>query len=121
MKTRIPVARPDHQGLADALRRRVLEEPAETSPSLRQAVAVSAAGGPAAPPPYEALARQIGESACRVTDPQVASTVEAVGSEKAAFEVIFTAAVGAGLLRWTSAAKVMKALRAVDEVPDASP
>ncbi len=120
MKTRMSIARPDHQGLADALRRRVLEGAAETSPALRQAVAASATGGPAGSAPYHELARQIGESACRVIDSQVAATVDAVGSERAAFEVIFTAAVGAGLLRWESAVKAINAARPVDEVPDAS-
>ncbi len=38
VRRRKPTARPDHQGLADALQRRILEEPAETSPALRQAV-----------------------------------------------------------------------------------
>lgn len=37
--------RPDHRALADALRRRVLEGPGETSSVLRQAVALSAAVG----------------------------------------------------------------------------
>ncbi len=120
MKTRKPTTRPDHQSLADALRRRVLEEPAETSAALRQAVAASAAGGQAAPPPYEALARRIGDSACRVTDSLVASTVDAVGSEKAAFELILAAAVGAGLLRWESAIKAINSARSVDEARDAS-
>ncbi len=120
MKTRKPTTRPDHQGLADALRRRVLEQPAETSQALRQAVAASAAGGHAAAPPYEALARQIGDSACRVTDSLVASTVDAVGSEKAAFELIMTAAVGAGLFRWECAVKAINSVRGVDEARDAS-
>ncbi len=119
MKRRKPTARPDHQGLADALRRSVLEGPAEARPALRQAVAASAAGGQAAPPPYEALARRIGDSACRVTDSLVASTVDAVGSEKAAFELIIAAAVGAGLLRWENAVKAINSVRGVDEARDA--
>jgi len=40
--------------------------------------------------------------------------VSEVGSEKGAFEVIVAAAMGAGLLRWRSAIKVL------DEVTDAS-
>ena len=103
--------RPDHHALAEALRRRVLEEPAETDPGLRRAVAASAAGGPAAPVPYEALARQIGGAACNVTDDHVARIVRAAGSEKAAFELIVTAAVGAGLLRWDRALKAVKEAR----------
>jgi hypothetical protein len=63
--------------------------------------------------PYDDLARQIGESAAGVTDGQVASTLRAAGSEKAAFEVIVAAAVGAGLLRWR------QGIKALDEVADA--
>jgi hypothetical protein len=103
--------RPNHGVLAEALRRRVLEEPALTNSALRQAVAASAQGGPAAPPPYEALARRIGEAAFRVTDAQVASVVTAAGTEKAAFELIITAAVGAGLLRWQLASKAIEEAR----------
>jgi hypothetical protein len=105
--------RPDHHVLAEALRRRVLEGPGEIDASVRQAVAASATGGPPAQPPYEALARQIGEAANRTTDAQVANVVSATGSEKAAFEVIVAAAVGAGLLRWQQAIKVL------DEATDA--
>jgi len=104
MKT---ATRPDHHVLAEALRRRVLEGPGEVDPALRQAVAASATGGPRAQPPYDALARQIGEAANRTTDVQVANVVRAIGSEKAAFEVIVAAAVGAGLLRWEQAIKVL--------------
>ena len=105
--------RPDHRVLAEALRRRVLEGPGETHPALRQAAAGSAAGGPPAEPPYDVLARQIGEAACRTTDAQVADVVKAAGSEKAAFEIIMAAAVAAGLFRW------QHAIRALEEETDA--
>ena len=105
------MTQPDHDALAEALRRRVLEEPALTGLALRQAVAASAQGGPAAPLPYDALARQIGEAAFRVTDAHVASVVTAAGTEKAAFELIITAAVGAGLLRWQLASKAIEEAR----------
>ena len=59
-----------------------------------------AAGGPAMATLYDDLARQIGEFATGVTDEQVMSVVQAIVSEKAAFEVIAAAALGAGLLRW---------------------
>lgn len=104
MKTSI---RPDHRALAAALERRVLEGPGETSPGVRQA-AQRAAGGPAADGPYDEIARQIAESAHCVTDAQVASLLAATGSEKAAFEVITAAAVGAGLIRWRQAMKVLE-------------
>jgi len=101
-------ARPDHPSLAAALRRRVLAGPGETPPDARQAAAQRAAGGPPTPSPYDDLARQIGESAHRVTDAQVASALVAAGSEKAAFEIIMAASVGAGLFRWERAMKALK-------------
>jgi hypothetical protein len=101
------VERPDHPALADALRRRVLEGPGEIAPALRQAIARSATGGAAAQPPYDALARQIGEAANRTTDDEVASVVSATGSDKATFEVIVAAAVAAGLFRWQQAIDVL--------------
>jgi hypothetical protein len=97
----------DHRLLAEALRRRVLEGPGETTPALRHAVAARATGGPPAQPPYDELARQISEAAYRTTDEQVANVLSGTGSEKAAFEVIFAAAVGAGLLRWRHAIDVL--------------
>jgi hypothetical protein len=105
--------RSDHRALAEALRRRVLEGAGETPPGLRQASAERAADGPAAEAPYDDLARQIGEAAYRVTDAQVSSVLTATGSEKATFEIIAAAALGAGLLRWEQAIKVL------DEVTDA--
>jgi hypothetical protein len=99
--------RAEHAALADALRRRVLEGTGETSPVLRQTVAASATGGLPAPPPYDELARQIGEAAYRTADEQVANVLRATGTEKAAFEVIFAAAVGAGLFRWRRAIEVL--------------
>jgi hypothetical protein len=107
-------SRPDHRALAEALRRRVLDGPGETDPVVRQATAERAAGGPAIKAPYDDLARQIGESAARVTDEQVANVLRATGSEKAAFEVIAAAALGAGLLRWRQGIKVL------DEATDAA-
>ena len=104
---------PDHRALAEALRRRVLDGPGETGPQARQAAAARAAGGPAGPAAYDAVARQIGESAARVTDEQVAGVVRAMGGEKAAFEIIAAAALGAGLLRWR------QGIKALDEAVDA--
>jgi hypothetical protein len=106
--------RPDHRALAEALRRRVLEGPGETPPLLRQASAERAAGGPAAEAPYDDLARQIGDDAYHVTDAQVSDVLRATGSEKATFEIIAAAALGAGLMRWEQAMKVL------DEVTNAS-
>jgi hypothetical protein len=106
-------SRPDHRGLAEALRHRVLDGPGTTDRAVRRATAERAAGGAAMDAPYDALARQIGESAFGVTDEQVASVLRTTGSEKAAFEVIAAAALGAGLLRWR------QGIKALDEVTDA--
>jgi hypothetical protein len=93
-------AHPNHRALADALEHRVLEGPGATDASLRQAMAARAAGGPPVEAPYDDLARQIGEAAYRVTDEQVAHLVGQTGSERAAFELIVVAALGAGVYRW---------------------
>lgn len=106
--------RPDHLALAEAVRHRVFEGPGESAAALRQAVALSAAGGSATPPPYGVLAGQIGEAAYRTTDADVANVVRTTGSERATFEIIMAAAVGAGLLRWQRAVTVL------DEATDAT-
>ncbi len=98
----------DHDTFVEALRRRVLEEPGETDPALRKRVAARASGGPPIEAPYDDLAHQIGEAADRTTDAQVVSVVAAVGSEKGAFELIVTAATGAGLSRRQQAIKALK-------------
>ena len=105
--------RPDHRAFAEALRRRVLDGPGETDRAIRQAAAERAAGGPAVAAPFDDLALQIGESAIHVTNDQVASVLRATGNEKATFEIIAAAAVGAGLLRWREGMKVL------DEAADA--
>lgn len=107
-------SRSDHQAFAETLRSRVLEGPGETHPALRRRVAARAAGGPPIEAPYDDLARQIGEAASATTDAQVASVLAAVRSEKAAFELIAVAALGAGMLRWDCA------IKAIEEACDAS-
>jgi len=97
----------DHDALAKALRDRVLDRPGESDRALRQAAAQRSASGPAMAEPYDVLVREIGEASYRVTDAQVASVLQAAGSEKAAFEIIAAAAVGAGLLRWQQAVKAL--------------
>jgi|SRR6185312_13405717 len=91
---------PDHMALAADLRRHVLEGPGVTYPGLRQRMAKRAAGGAAIDAPYDELATQIGQAAYKVTEDQVANVVKQAGNEKAAFELIIAAAVGAGLFRW---------------------
>jgi uncharacterized peroxidase-related enzyme len=97
-KGKAPV-HPDHRTLADAVQRRVLEGPGATGAALRHAMAERAAGGPPLEAPYDDLARQIGQAAYKVTDAQVARVVGRAGGERAAFELIVAAALGAGLHR----------------------
>jgi hypothetical protein len=104
----------DHTALAQALRARVIDGPGESDRALRQAAAERAAGGPAMAEPYDALARDIGEAAYRVTDAQISSVLQAAGSEKAAFEIIAASAAGAALLRWR------QAIKALSEAKDAT-
>ncbi len=102
-------AQSDYLALADALGRRVLEGPGETPPALREAVAQRAAGGRPIAGACDDLARQIGESACRVTDAQVANVLSEMKSEKATFEIVIAASVGAGLRRWRQAIRALEA------------
>ncbi len=97
----------EHRFLANALEHAALDGPAETEMHLRRVVAARAAGGPPITNPYDTLARQIGEAAQRVTDAQVHGVLQAAGSQKATFEIIAAAAVGAGLLRWSLGMKVL--------------
>jgi uncharacterized peroxidase-related enzyme len=110
-KGKTPV-HPDHRALADAVQRRALEGPGQTSVALRHAMAQRAAGGPPLEAPYDDLARQIGQAAYRVTHGQVASVVDKAGSERAAFELIVASALGAGLHRWR------RGLKALDEAAE---
>lgn len=107
-------SRSDHRSFAEMLKRRVLEGPGETDPTLLQRTAERAAGGPPIEAPYDDLAQQIGEAAYRTTDAQVASVLAAAGSERATFELIASAATGAGLLRWQQA---IKALEGISDAP----
>jgi hypothetical protein len=100
---------PDHRALAEALRKRVLEGPGITDIALRQAMAKRATSGLTIPEAaYDDLARQIGQAAYKVTDEQVKEVVEKTGDEKAAFELIVAAAVGAGLYRWQKGLDILK-------------
>ncbi|TDP91856.1 hypothetical protein [Labedaea rhizosphaerae] len=97
-----------------ALRSALTTEAGRTGASLRAAVSARAAGGPAIAEPYDALARQIGEASYAVTDAQVEAVRQVTGSDKAAFEVVMAACVGAGLSRWDAA------VRAIEEATDAA-
>ena len=98
----------NHRALVEALQRRVLEGPGETSAAVRQEAAKAAAGVSIVQDRSSDLARQIGEAANRVTDAQVASVVSDAGSQTAAFEIIAAAALGAGLLRWKQAINMLE-------------
>ena len=102
-----------HKQLAAALRARV-EQTGMLDRSLRDGILARGAGGAPISEPYDALAGQIADDSYGVTDAQVRAVLAAAGSEENAFEVILTAAIGAGLRRWDVAA------RAIGEADDAS-
>lgn len=100
---------PDQRALAEVLRKRVLEGPGITDVALRKGMAERAGGGPAVTEPaYDDLARQIGQAAYNVTDEQVKKVVQKTGNEKAAFELIVAAAIGAGLYRWQKGLSILE-------------
>ncbi|MFP3466432.1 hypothetical protein [Leifsonia sp. SIMBA_070] len=101
-----------HEHYAEQLRSRAAAA-ALTGQDLRLAV-LSAAAGADVPEPYGALVRQITEDSARVTDGQVQAVRQSAGSDKAAFEVVLTAAIGAGLDRWDAAQQ------AISEADDAA-
>lgn len=104
-----PEGRADHPALAGELRSCTLEGPGLTEPGLRQAMAKRASGGPALTEPvYDNLALQIGQSAYKVTDEQVEKVIHKTGNEKAAFELMTAAAVGAGLYLWQKGIDLLK-------------
>jgi len=105
----MPTEKADHRAFAARLEHRVFTEPADTRASLRQDMGQRAAGAAPIPEPYDDLARQIGEAAYRVTDAQIAALRQAAGSDRAAFELLAAAAVGAALKRWKAG------LAAIDE------
>ncbi|MGN6103464.1 MAG: hypothetical protein ACTHOR_20185 [Devosia sp.] len=98
----------DHRARAAALRDRAEGSGGETAGSLRRAVLARAAGGAAVAPPYDALVADVAEASHRVTDAEVAAVRAAAGGDKAAFEVVMTAAIGAALLRFERAMEVLE-------------
>jgi hypothetical protein len=102
-----------HHEHAAALRAALTGTAGQTEASLRSAVFDRATGGAPVPEPYDALAKQIGEDSARVTDAQVDAVRQATGSDKAAFEVVMAACLGAGLTRWDAA------VQAIEEATDA--
>ncbi|WP_086838005.1 hypothetical protein [Amycolatopsis kentuckyensis] len=96
-----------HRHHADALRAAMAGNTGITEAALRTTVAARAAGGPPVAAPYDDLARQIGEASYRVTDAEVDAVRQAAGNDKAAFEIVMSACIGAGLARWDTAARVI--------------
>src|SRR3569833_2611030 len=96
----MPIDTPDHRARARRLEQRVFDEPADTSIELRRQMAARAAGGITFSSPFDELARDVGEASYRVTDAEVAAVRSATGSDRAAFELVAAAAVGAALKRW---------------------
>lgn len=96
-----------HADLADGLRRGALER--GMIPRSMRTGALEAGAGSAAdlPEVYDVLARLVGEASYRVTDRQVAAARDAAGSDKAAFEIVMSASIGAGLRRWDAAASAI--------------
>lgn len=103
-----------HRDRAAALRAAMAGDTGLTEASLRTAVAARAAGGPAAAEPYDTLARQIGQASYRVSDADVDAVRQATGSDRATFEIVMSACIGAGLARWDAAA------RAIGDTTDAT-
>ena len=97
-----------HRDLAVRLRRRVLETGVVGREFRESALSLGGGGDAAVPEPYEVLARQIGEASYRVTDRQVEAVRDAGGSDKAAFEVVMAASIGAGLHRWDAAVNAIE-------------
>lgn len=102
-----------HRHRAEKLRTAMASDTGITEAALRTAVAARAAGGPPIAEPHDDLARQIGDASYRVTDAEVDAVRQATGSDKAAFEIVMSACIGAGLARWDAAA------RAIAEATDA--
>jgi hypothetical protein len=94
---------PTHESLAAALRERVRTAGILESSVLAGAVALGAGAASDLAEPYAKLAQLVGESSYKVTDSQVRAVRDATGSDKAAFEVVMSASVGAGLRRWDAA------------------
>ncbi|MDX3191812.1 hypothetical protein PV458_25665 [Streptomyces sp. MN03-5084-2B] len=96
-----------HRHHADTERTVMAGDTGVTDPALRTAAAARAAGGPPIAAPYDDLTRQIGDASHRVTEAEVAAVRQASGSDKAAFEIVMSACIGAGLARWEAAARVI--------------
>ena len=102
-----------HESLAASLRKRVLGSGVLEAELRTGALALGGGEQAEIPEPYALVARLIGESSSRVTDAHVQAVRENAGSDKAAFEAVMSASIGAGLRRWDAA------VRAIREATDA--
>ena len=105
----MPIDKPDHRARAKRLEQRVFDEPADTSIELRRQMGQRAAGGAPIVAPYDQLARDVGEASYRVTDAEVSAVRAATGSDRATFELVAAAAVGAALKRWKAGIAAIEA------------
>ncbi|HKT56628.1 MAG TPA: hypothetical protein VJR25_07640 [Microbacterium sp.] len=104
-----------HAELAAELRQR-LETTGVIGAGLRTGAMHAGAGEPAElAEPYGSVARDIGAASYRVTAAQIDAVREVAGSDRAAFEVVMSASVGAGLHRWDAA---MRAIREATDAPE---
>ena len=108
-------ANASHRELATSLRTRVMNSGIIDATVRNGALALGGGEAAEVPEPIRSLAGQVGQASYRVTDLQVAEVRDAVGSDKAAFEVIMAASIGAGLRRWESA------IDAIEDATSASP
>jgi hypothetical protein len=96
---------PSLEDLGNSVRERVLRS-GVLAPQIR-APALRIGGDPDSaeriPEPQDALVRQIGRASHRVTDAQVDAVRSATGTDRATFELVLAASIGAGLARWDAA------------------
>jgi hypothetical protein len=97
-----------HEELAGRLRRRVRESGVLAWDMREGAFATGAGEDARLPEVYARLARLVGEASYRVTDEHVATARDAAGSDMAAFELIMSSSVGAGLARWDAATRAIE-------------
>jgi hypothetical protein len=99
---------PDHRAFAGALSDRAATAAGLSPRQLRQAALARAASGEPLQAPYDALVSHVVDASYRVTDAEVAAVRQAAGSEKAAFEIIMSAAIGAAMLRFDRAMETLE-------------
>jgi hypothetical protein len=95
-----------HDDHARRLERRVIES-GDAPRELRAGALGFADGDDTLAEPHRTLVAGVVLDSARVTDAQVAAVLDDLGSQSKAFEVIMSAAVGAGLHRWRAAERVI--------------